>query len=204
MSPKAPGSVTRWIDGLKLGDDEAARRLWDRYFSSLVRLARKRLGEVPRGQTDEEDIALVAFHRLCMGAARGRYPKLNDRDDLWRLLATITRHAASDQRRYLSQSKRAGVPIAPETSSPGAPAFEDEAGLGFVVGREPSPEFAAMMAEQCEKLLGRLDDALCQIAIWKLEGNTNVEIAARIGCTVTTVQRKLTIIRRIWTDEERR
>lgn len=202
MSPKEPGSVTRWIDGLKLGDDEAARRLWDRYFSSLVRLARKRLGEVPRGQADEEDIALIAFHRLCMGASRGRYPRLNDRDDLWRLLVTITRHAASDQRRYLSQAKRAGVPIAPETSGEGASALDPEAGLGFVVGREPSPEFAAMMAEQCERLLARLDDdTLRQIAIRKLEGDTNVEIAARIGCTVTTVQRKLAVIRSIWLDQ---
>lgn len=201
MSAEVSGSVTGWIDGLKLGDDEAVRKLWDRYFSSLVSLARKRLGEVPRGQTDEEDIALVAFHRLCMGAARGRYPKLNDRHDLWRLLATITRHAALDQRRYLGQVKRSGVPIAPEASAEGESTCEVVEGPGFVVGREPSPEFAAMMAEQCERLLDRLgDDALRQIAIWKLEGDTNVEIAARIGRTATTVQRKLDMIRKIWLD----
>jgi DNA-directed RNA polymerase specialized sigma24 family protein len=203
LSAEVPGSVTRWLDGLKLGDGRAAQELWDRYFSSLVRLARKRLGDVPRGQTDEEDVALVAFYRLCKGAARGRYPKLNDRDDLWRLLATITTHAALDQRRYSGQDKRASVRVSLSAPPEDGDESEEGDGLGFVEGREPSPEFAAMMAEQCEELLRRLgDDTLRRIALWKLEGDTNAEIAVRLRRGVSTVERKLRLIRKIWLGKE--
>jgi len=36
-----------------------------------------------------------------------------------------------------------------------------------------------------------------------MEGYTNAEIAARLGCVETTVERRLKSIRRIWKHEER-
>src|SRR3954463_10034145 len=102
------GSVTLWIDDLKGGDPDAAQRLWDRYFMTLVRLARARLRAAHRGAEDEEDVALSAFDSFCAAAARpsppppppappGRFPRLDDRDDLWKVLVTITRRKAADQ-----------------------------------------------------------------------------------------------------------
>jgi hypothetical protein len=38
---------------------------------------------------DEEDIALSALNSLYDGVQAGRFPRLNDRDDLWKLLVTI-------------------------------------------------------------------------------------------------------------------
>src|SRR5262245_29028069 len=96
---KSPQSVTRWLDSLKRGDAEAAAALWQRYFDRLVRLARARLGPGPRRVADEEDVALSAFRCLCDGAARGRFPDLADRNDLWRLLAALALHKAIDQKR---------------------------------------------------------------------------------------------------------
>src|ERR1700678_1945483 len=102
------GSVTRWIGPLKAGDVEAAQALWDRYFDSLVRLARTRLHDVPRAVADEEDVALSAFHCLCRGATGGRFPQLADRDNLWRLLATIAAQKAIDLQRRETREKRGG------------------------------------------------------------------------------------------------
>ena len=48
-----------------------------------------------RRVADEDDVALSAFKSLCVGAARGRYPILTDRDDLWRLLIVIAARKAS-------------------------------------------------------------------------------------------------------------
>src|SRR4051812_14399498 len=78
------GSVTRWLGDLKAGDQDAARRLWDRYFEQLVRLARsKRRGLPDPGvHSDEEDVALSALDCVFRGAAEGKYPDLGDRDDL--------------------------------------------------------------------------------------------------------------------------
>ena len=77
------GSVTAWLDLLKTGDQEAAQQLWQRYFQSLVRLARSRLQARARAAADEEDVALSAFDTFCEGMAQGRFPDLADRDDLW-------------------------------------------------------------------------------------------------------------------------
>src|SRR5262249_34579127 len=89
-------SVTAWLERLKAGEPTAAENLWARYFASLVRLARARLRGSPRAVADEEDAALSAFDSLCQGAARGHFPRLDDRDDLWRVLVVITERKAID------------------------------------------------------------------------------------------------------------
>lgn len=68
--------------------------------------------------------------------------------------------------------------------------------LAQVAGREPSPEFAAMMAEQYVELLDRLgDETLRRVATMKLDGYTNEEIAEQLHCGLRTVERKLGVIR---------
>src|SRR4051812_37288342 len=107
MANDHEGSVTRLIDALG-GDevDSAAMQLWERYFDQLVRLACSRLKTAPRGVVDEEDVALSAFNSFCQGAAEGRFPRLGDRGELWRLLVTITaRKAAGHLRRERAQRR---------------------------------------------------------------------------------------------------
>jgi DNA-directed RNA polymerase specialized sigma24 family protein len=48
-------------------------------------------------------------------------------------------------------------------------------------------------------LLDRLgDDELRQIALWRLMGYSNREIADMKGCSERTIERKLELIRAIW------
>ena len=140
---------------------------------------------------DEADIALSAFQSFCRGAAAGRFPRLSDRHDLWRLLLFITAQKVCDHHEHHRALKRGG----------GA-AHVGSVSLDEVVSDEPTPEFAAMLAEQVERLLAHLDDAtLRDIAIWKMEGFTNEEIAARLGCALKTVSNKLKLIRMKWERE---
>ena len=90
--PSEDGSITRCVADLKAGDHAAAQVLWERYFDHLVRLARRRLAISKRtgADADEEDAALSAFDSFCAGLAGGRFPRLEDRDDLWGLLVVIT------------------------------------------------------------------------------------------------------------------
>ena len=197
------GSVTRWIDGLKVGDQAAAQPLWDRYFGRLVRLARARLAPCAGADEDEEDAALSAFDSFCAGLARGRFPKLADREDLWRLLVVITARKASAQADRRRALKRNGMRLRVD---PGGPARDrndqDDDHLAELVGREPTPEFAAMMAEEFRRLLDRLgDEQLRQIALQRMEGYTGDEIAERLGCARRTVARRLELIRQLWTEE---
>jgi DNA-directed RNA polymerase specialized sigma24 family protein len=185
------GSVTGWLGQLKQGDDDAAQKLWERYFGRLVALARARLRDTPTSAADEEDVALGAFDSFCRGVQRGRFPRLDDRDDLWRILMILTARKAGRLRRHEGQQKRS-VP---------AEAGE-EADLEEVVGREPTPEFAAEVADECRRLLAVLGNAnLEAVARCKMEGYTNAEIAQRLDCSLRTVARRLDLIRDLWQAE---
>src|SRR5438445_1726432 len=84
------GSVTRWVTALKGGDAAAAQPLWERYHRQLVSLARQKLQFARRRSADEDDIVQNAFHSFFRGVSHNRFPQLNDRDNLWRLLVVIT------------------------------------------------------------------------------------------------------------------
>ena len=86
--------ITQWLQNLTNGDEMAAQAIWEEYFSKLVWLARRHLEGLPRRTRDEEDVALSAMGAFFRGAAAGNYPRLNDRNDVWSLLVTITVHKA--------------------------------------------------------------------------------------------------------------
>ena len=202
MSTKRQGSVSHWIGELKVGDAEAAQNLWERYFDALVRLARAKLRAMPRRESDEEDIALSAFHSFCEGAAHGRFPRLDDRYGLWRLLVTITVRKALDQSERQGRKKRGGDRVRVELVELGRDPEARGDGLEQVVGREPTPAFAAMIADECRRLLESLgDETLRRIALLRMEGYSDPEIAANLGCGLRTVGRKLELIRKAWLRE---
>ena len=203
MTTEPDGSVTRWIGDLvaNADPDAAAQNLWGRYFDRLVHLARARLQAVPRRVADEEDVALSAFDSFCRGAAAGRFPRLGGRDDLWRILITITSNKAYDQWRRESRQRRGGGRVVGEEGLEG-PDPDGRGGIDQVMGREPTPEFAAQVADECRRLLAGLrDETLRQIALLRMEGYSNDQIASRIGCGVRTVERKLDLIRKAWERE---
>jgi DNA-directed RNA polymerase specialized sigma24 family protein len=192
-------SVTAWIRGIETGDPAAAEALWGRYFEKLVRIAERKLRGRPRRVADEEDVALSAFHSFCRAAREGRFPHLSDRYDLWRLLLEITAHKAVDLIRYGACKKR-HVLGESAMARPGKGAGEDQgAGLDEVIGKSPSPEFAAEVADQCRHLLEMLGDRELQtLAMAKMQGRSNDEIARELCCSVRTVERRLHLIRKKW------
>jgi DNA-directed RNA polymerase specialized sigma24 family protein len=196
------GSITHWISKLKVGDHRAAQPLWESYFRRLVGLARSKLAGAPRRAADEEDVALSAFDSFCRGAQRQRFPQLHDRDDLWHLLVVITGRKALRLVHQERAQKRGGGKVLGETEVQAGGLEEDELALAQVLGNEPSPDFAAQVAEECRRLLDLLGDAdLRAVALWKMEGYTTEEIAARLGCVSRTVERKLRVIRGQWQQE---
>jgi DNA-directed RNA polymerase specialized sigma24 family protein len=187
-------SVTQWLDELRRGDRDAAQRLWERYYPRLVGLARRRLKAAHRRVADEEDVALSAFDSFCRGAAEGRFPRLADRDELWRLLVVITARKAGHLVRREGRLRRGG-------GAPGGPG-EAPWELEQVLAGGPTPEFALQVAEEFLRLLGLLGDAeLEAVAVWKMQGQTAAQIAERLGCVPRTVERKLRLIRDLWSDE---
>jgi RNA polymerase sigma factor (sigma-70 family) len=185
------GSITHWIREIQEGNQEVAQELWERYFAKLVQLARMELRGAKRQMADEEDVAISVFDSFCRAAENGRFPDLADRDSLWRLLVRMTARKSIDLRRRETRLRRGGPARA---ELPGQPTGEEA--LAIAIGDTPSPEFAAMMAEELRDLLDFLDDGEFRaIALGKMEGYSNEELAQRLDCSVRTIERRLSLIR---------
>jgi len=198
------GSVTDWIAQLKGGEPQASQELWGRYVDRLVRLARKKLGRTPRRAADEEDVVLSAFDGFFHGVEESRFPQLEDRDDLWQVLVMLTDRKTVDHRRRELAAKRGGDAVRGESAFANRQAAEShQPGLSQVIDGGPSPEFAAQFAEQFEQLLASLaDETLRRIALAKMEGYTNAELARDLSLNVRSIERKLRLIRRTWQQED--
>ncbi len=196
----AETEVTHLIGKVACGDPEAEQVLWEKYFARLVGFARRKLENMPRRAADEEDVALSAMYSFCRGMAGGRFDRLESRDDLWKLLVTITARKACAQRRRHFAEKRGGGCVGGESMF--LRRDNDHGrndGIGAVLGDQPTPELACMVAEECNHMLDALqDEALREIALLTLEGYSVPEIAERRGCVRRTVERKLERIRTIW------
>jgi RNA polymerase sigma factor (sigma-70 family) len=200
------------IEELKQGDPVAVEQLLERFFPRMVALARSRLKGLPNREADEEDVAQEAFVSLWRGAVRDHFTELTDRDDLWRLLIVITVRKAIDlqtKRKRLKEGsgKVRGDSVWIKAGDSGNPGFDQ------VEGDAPPADILAEVAEERRRLLDVLEDPtrmrvkperaaeLRAIAVWKMEGYTNEQIAERLGCALSTVERGLQIIRQAWKKE---
>ena len=177
--------MTQWLRRLEQGDPNAAEPLWNHFCQKLMAMAKSRLSPRIQGVYDENDVAVSAFYSLCHGIQNQRF-SLRDRDDLWRLLATISeRKVLRRVRSETAERRDVRRHVAQDFFAPTA----DERLLGknaidSMRGHEPCPAYAVEFADMCEYLLDSLaDEKLKQIAILKLEMRTDEEIAAVLGCT---------------------
>jgi DNA-directed RNA polymerase specialized sigma24 family protein len=193
-------NVTEWLAGLLAADEDAAQKTWEMYYDRLIRLAQRNLGGLSRREADEEDIVLSAMHSFLRAAAAGRFPRLNDRDDLWKLLMTCTLRKVSKQRKRQLASKRGGGLTRGESAFINARSEGQRSGIGDIPAKhEPTPEFATEINETLEEMMDELPtDQLRKIASMKLEGFLNTEIASKLQVAEKTIQRKLARIRGRW------
>jgi RNA polymerase sigma factor (sigma-70 family) len=200
-APKLDGSITQLIDHFRSGSsatrDEAARQIWERYLHRLLILAREHLPPRIRVRHDEEDVVQSMGRSFFRRLQRGDFD-LADRDALWALLVTITLNKTRNARdRHFAKRRdvRLERPLPPSDGSRSdAP---DEAPVPEA--DEPTPAEAAALNEALERRLRDLPEKdVRQVALMKLEGYTNHEIAAALRCGERTVERKLNLIRKRW------
>jgi DNA-directed RNA polymerase specialized sigma24 family protein len=173
------------IPALQRGEQQAVHVLWERYFEPMVRVAEARLRGAPCRAAGAEDVAVEAFLRFCADVRRqGRFPNLSSRDNLLRLLLHFTFCEAGDFRKRETRRHRA----VRGDSALGELGFEPHA------GREPAPEGQARLAS----LLAKLPEEklrLRSLALLRLEGLSNDEIAAACKISRATVERRFAMIR---------
>lgn len=186
-----PGSVTRFFGLLRAGDPGAAEQLWARFFPRLVALARAALAGRPQRVADADDAAISAFASFCLRVQAGEF-HVADRGALWNLLGVMTTRKARKQARREAADKRGGGHVVTEDTlrRPDGSALPlDEAAAAL-----PAAEFDV----HGEELLAALAPELRAIALLRLLGFRNREIADRLDCTERKVERKLNLIRLKW------
>jgi RNA polymerase sigma factor (sigma-70 family) len=189
-------SISTWIGRLRLGDAAAAGHLWQRYHARLIELARQNLIAPLRGEA--EDVVSLAFCSFVQAMQLGRYPDITHRDQLWRMLLTLTLNQsrrlnrdAGRQRRDIRRTLYA------------ADLFDlPDADLDRLAGSEPDPALAAQINDELRDLLERLPEDLRVVAVDVLAGWTVAEIANRLKVCVRTIQRRLERIRQFWLTDE--
>lgn len=183
-------SVTEWIRRLKGGDEEAATRIWERFFSRLCGLANHRLGNQARGVVDDEDLALSALNALCDGAKNDRFPRLENRGDLWSLLAMITIRKVINAR---AKEGRRG-----EIAESALEAELDQMAQGKPIQGTAGESYMDVLSATSRELLEQLDEKLRKVAMLRLQGHTHQEIASEIGRSIPTVERNLRMVRHVF------
>jgi DNA-directed RNA polymerase specialized sigma24 family protein len=198
MADPVDGSITHVFGQMRRGNPNAAGKLLNQFFPRLVGLARKTLDGNPRQVADEQDAAQSAFASFWQRAERGDFGGDLDRNEIWKLLSTITVRKALKQIEREKTQKRGGGRVHAESSLAAmAHAQGGTFGLDQQFGAVPSEEFDLI----CEELLMQLDDEPRAFALMRLMGYKNREIAKIHDCTERKVERKLQLIRLIWQNE---
>lgn len=190
--------ITLWIAKSRDADEQAAQAIWEEYFERLTSYARRKLSSMPRRSTDEEDIAVSAMNSFFQGMKKGRFLP-SDRDELWRLLTTITvRKATAELRKHYAQKRGRGVVRGESVFEAMAP-DADHFGINEVMGENNLGMMSEKLSLTCTEMLDQLqDEPLRSIATLRLEGFSSQEIAEKLGVSLATIKRKLARIREIW------
>ncbi len=202
-SSHEPGSISLLIQAYKEdGNLEAFATLWHRYIDRLLEVARTKLGGIPRRVANEDDIAQAVFASLHDAVQKGQYPDLNDRGDLWQVLLSLAERKAIDWKRFMGRGRRDFRRTAGESAGDKVRPSESQAGAGManVACPDPTPEVVAEIRDQINHLVGKLPEDQRRVALQKLQSYTNAEIAAQTDCVPRTVEPKLQMIRKAWSD----
>lgn len=195
-------SVTQWLAALHADQSIAVEQLWGRYVEKLVRLARKKLANSGLRTSDEEDIVNEVFADFLHGVKEDRFARLSDREDLWQILSMLTERNVINHIRRETAAKRGKGQVRGESAFAVSADFSAGPGINQIAGREPTPEFAAEVAETLGRLMAALkNDLLRLLARDNLAGYTQQEMVDRHGISLPTVQRKLKLIREMWNRE---
>ena len=186
------GSVSKLLLDLKNGDHDAAQALWNRTVERIAAAARKRLMALGVRGVDEDDVAVDVLASLCRGAGQGRFPRLDDRNDLWQVVMMLTRQkVVNERRRRQPEWTESAIPS-------GADDHSELQGIELVQGDEPHPDVVVTAVEELENLLSSLDEERRAITLLKLDGYSHPEIAERLGISLRSVERKVALIKKKW------
>ncbi|MEM6689982.1 MAG: ECF-type sigma factor [Planctomycetota bacterium] len=191
MSDDEP--ITQWITSLQSGDEAAAEGLWSVFYERLRRYAQKKLGEIPKRVSDEEDVALSAFHAVVEGVKQDSFAKMSSRDDFWQLLVVITARKAANLHRKHRQRREAGESVLKGLD-------DSRVSSGHRSNDDAPPQQDLALYFHCTEVLEQLPGNLRQVVLMRVAGYRNQEIAKRLGRSEKTIEHYFRQVRAMWVE----
>jgi RNA polymerase sigma factor (sigma-70 family) len=188
-SPEEQALIDLW----RGGDQDAARKIVERYFDRLLVLARRRISQRLASRVDPEDIVQSVFRTFFVRLKEGQFV-FQDEDDLCKLLMRITLHKTLRQVAFHKAAKR-------------DPNLETNQGdhhreqLLSILDKEPSAEASIAFLDQLEHFLGQFEEQTGQILKMRLEGYSNDEIAKELGIYDRKIRRAVERVRDLAREE---
>ncbi|MFO0966023.1 MAG: ECF-type sigma factor [Gemmataceae bacterium] len=174
-------SFVEFLARLHRRDDAAARELFSRFTRQLIAMAHRHMGVGLRHKVDPEDLVQSAYKSFFFRFGAGKLDIVNW-NSLWGLLTLITLRKVADRAAYFRAECRDTAREAP------LPRADKAARWREPLGREPTPDEAALLSETVEQLLAGLDEEERPILELSLEGHTTREISERLGRAERTVR----------------
>tara|TARA_R110002072_G_scaffold271038_2_gene430951 strand:+ start:58986 stop:59600 length:615 start_codon:yes stop_codon:yes gene_type:complete len=183
LTSSSDSQIRPLISLVRAGDQDAAEVVFDRYAQQLARLAEKHLNHRLARRVEGDDVVQSVFRTFFQRVERGEF-QIRSRDQLWKLLVTITIRKTQMQARRHGAEKR---DVRLETGDPVA--------LMSAIDREPGPEEARILDEEIDRVLLGMpsgqQELYRRLLELKLAGHSNDEIAGELGIVRRTVERML-------------
>jgi len=166
-------SLGEVLERLQAGDQAAATEVYRMYHERLVRLAQRRIGPRLRRHVQAESVMLSVLEAALAGLAEEKLAAPAS-GSLWNLLERMTENKIRKKWEYFTAGKR---DVRREVHAEGSDPLAEPG------PRQPTPEEQAALADQLQKLRGRLKEADLEVFEGLVEGYSYAEIARRLGCS---------------------
>ena len=168
------------IEGLRAGDDLAARQLVRRFTGQLIVLARRRLDSALTYKVDPEDLVQSVYKSFFKRLEAGQC-EFDTWDSLWGYLALLTVRKCLDRAEYYRAARRSLGRERPLTAE----------AMWTVLSREPTPPQALILIEMVEQFMAGLDQRGQDVLSLHLQGYSIGEIGDQLGRAPRTVRRTI-------------
>jgi RNA polymerase sigma-70 factor (ECF subfamily) len=172
--------------GVKEGDQQAARLLFERYGPHVLRVVRRRLNSRLRSRFDSIDFVQDVWTSFFLNEARRC--QFDQPESLIRFLANMAYHKVVDGFRHQLVAQKNNLTLEHSFESSTCDQGRN------LVGAEPTPSRYASAREEWSRLLRGKPAVQRGVVVLLAQGDSHKEIARKLGITVRTVTR---IIRRL-------
>lgn len=175
------------VEQWRTGDQEAARRLFNRYVDRLAAVARHRIGHRLTARVDPEDVVQSVF-RTFFGRVRDGQYSIDEPDDLCKLLTKITVHKTLRQVEYQQAARR----------NPGQETRQGDSAqerMMDILSRDPSPEATVNFIDEFQHFLNGLRREDRTILELRFQGLDNDDVARKLGVSDRKVRRVVERVR---------